>query len=712
MRKFFFTALIFSLLIILLCSCAYADAVLYRGSKNIGSVQTSDKDGNYCVSVEDVGKLLGFSASRSGEELLLKNGKSTLRLIVNSAAAWRGISIVALSSAPFEQNGKFWLEASSVIALFQSSAGTGQNNKLRFNKISGGASLTAKSDTDFGKFDTPEPKTTTAQRTVQQTPSVSQAPTITAKTPEVSQAPKTAQRTPTTPQNPAVMSKTPDASQVPAARSRTPEVTQAPAIASKTPEVSQTPAITMQTPEVSQLPAKNPDVSQTPAISRLRASSVKVSSKVQPKIETFKPGINQKEKAESYSGIIKSVSWSYQDGTQKKIRAIFETNENADPQVFMSKGVLHALFESGPENLEVPYSNVGAEIMRSSKGLEILFTPKDITKAEKFVLDNPHRIVFTFTFPKNITIAENKPVNNAPTPAYHTRPSTPAVNIPAKTEQNTRASTPTVQIPTTRPEPITIDNSRSQSPAVNTLPNTIIIPTSPGAAQRLALQNRKTIVIDPGHGGKDPGASANGVTEKNVNLGIGLELEKVLLARGYNVIMTRNNDVYLKLQERTDIANDANADLFVSIHVNALPSKKSMTGFEIYIMALPTDKDAMNLAKIENREYVEGKGMDTANVDRRTEMLLHILGDMQQNNKISESTDFAASLYNAGARNGLPMRRVAQAPFFVLRGAGMPAVLIETGFVTNATEAKKLTTSAYQQQIANAMAEGIINYLK
>ena len=129
-------------------------------------------------------------------------------------------------------------------------------------------------------------------------------------------------------------------------------------------------------------------------------------------------------------------------------------------------------------------------------------------------------------------------------------------------------------------------------------------------------------------------------------------------------------------------------------------------------MALPTDKDAMNLAKIENREYVEGKGMDTSNVDRRTEMLLHILGDMQQNNKISESTDFAAALYNAGARNGLPMRRVAQAPFFVLRGAGMPAVLIETGFVTNATEAKKLTTSAYQQQIANAMAEGIANYLK
>ena len=146
--------------------------------------------------------------------------------------------------------------------------------------------------------------------------------------------------------------------------------------------------------------------------------------------------------------------------------------------------------------------------------------------------------------------------------------------------------------------------------------------------------------------------------------------------------------------------------------MNALPSKKSMTGIEIYIMALPTDKDAMNLAKIENREYVEGKGMNTENVDRKTELLLHILGDMQQNNKISASMNFATMLYNSGVRSGLPMRRVAQAPFFVLRGAGMPAVLVETGFVTNANEAQSLNTQPYQQRIANALCEGIVNYIK
>ena len=115
------------------------------------------------------------------------------------------------------------------------------------------------------------------------------------------------------------------------------------------------------------------------------------------------------------------------------------------------------------------------------------------------------------------------------------------------------------------------------------------------------------VVLDPGHGGKDPGAAANGVREKDINLGIGLALEAVLKSRGFEVRMTRRTDVYLKLQERTDIANRADADVFVSIHANALPAKKSTAGFEIYIMALPTDKDALELAKIENREYEIGR---------------------------------------------------------------------------------------------------------
>ena len=415
-----------------------------------------------------------------------------------------------------------------------------------------------------------------------------------------------------------------------------------------------------------------------------KAADTPKTPKKQPRLETFRPGYKNTEKAESYSGTINRIRWTHSEGVYNKIMAVVDTDDEADPQVFISGSSIHALFAdclNNAEGLTSPYSNIKTQVKRSSKGVELIFTLSDFTKAEKLVLNDPRRIAFDFFYPDTVSI--NKAGSSPKTPRRD-----PAPVIPA---------------PSAAPETPT---PRRTSPAVTTPPSTITIPMTTGNVKR------KTVVIDPGHGGKDPGASDNGVMEKNVNLAVGLELEKALSARGYRVVMTRNTDVYLTLQERTDIANRENADLFVSVHVNALPKKKSMSGFEIYIMALPTDTDAMNLAKAENREYVEGKGMDVANVDRRTELLLKILGDMQQNNKISESTDFAAALYNAGVMGGLQMRRIAQAPFFVLRGAGMPAVLLEIGFVTNAAESRLLNTPNYQQKIAGAMAAGIVNYLK
>jgi len=237
-------------------------------------------------------------------------------------------------------------------------------------------------------------------------------------------------------------------------------------------------------------------------------------------------------------------------------------------------------------------------------------------------------------------------------------------------------------------------------------PQAPVLSGAPGKA------GKKRIVLDPGHGGNDPGAVGNGLKEKDINLAIGLKMEKSLLDKGFDVKMTRKSDVYLKLSERTEFANKADADMFVSIHVNALPPGKNSAGFEIYLMALPTDQDALALAKIENSEYLEDHTGSGAASDRRTELLLRILGDMQQNNKINESTVAAEILFKAGNNSGLPMKRVAQAPFYVLRGAGMPAVLLEVGFISNATEAKLLGHPGYQQRVADAMAQGIYNYLK
>ena len=628
MRKFFLTAAVLMAALIF-CSCAYADAALYIGSRNAGAVKTLENNSGVFVPVEDVGRLMGFSSSRVGEELWLQRDHTQLRVVDNSAAAWYGFSIVPLYSAPFNQDGKTWLDSSSAAALFQRVLGSGQNNKLRISKISGYTvtAANARSDIEFGSFEEP-------------------APTTVAKT-------KTAASVP----------------------------------ALIVPEIKNTPAQTIQT--TTQQSPQEVIAASTPKKSTATA-------KAQPKYETFKLSDSKGDTKEIYSGTIQGIRWTSQEGAHRKIRAVVMTDDEAEPAVFMNKKQLHALFSSSIENsdgIASPFGNVKVEIQKNSNGVDLVFTAEKISKAEKIILTNPKRIVFDFFLSAGTKITNTTPVKT---------------RVQQATRPATQVTTPTANLPRT-PDPV-ITQQQNQTP---TEPKTLIlIPTSPEASRNLRASGRKTIVIDPGHGGKDPGASDNGVVEKNVNLAIGLELERVLAARGYNVIMTRRTDVYLKLQERTDIANNANADLFVSIHVNALPSKKSMTGFEIYIMALPTDKDAMNLAKIENREYVEGKGVDVENVDRRTEMLLRILGDMQQNNKISESTEFAAALYNAGVRNSLPMRRVAQAPFFVLRGAGMPAVLLETGFVTNAAESKLLTTQPYQQKIATAMAEGIINYIR
>ena len=399
------------------------------------------------------------------------------------------------------------------------------------------------------------------------------------------------------------------------------------------------------------IPAKEKPVKEKPIQEKpVREGPAKGRSEAKP--EPAGDGVRDR-------GEIRGLRWST---SRERVRAVIDCSDGAKPQIQVEKGSVRTLFSSALEFLEgipSPYGNVSVDLERGPSGASLVFSSKSL-RVERLALDAPRRIVLDFFFesPADIRVL--------PAPA---------------------------QDPTPKPS--------GKSPRGKT-------PAQPPARRG----GKRLVVLDPGHGGKDPGATANGVREKDINLGIGLALEAVLRSKGFEVRMTRRTDVYLKLQERTDIANQANADVFVSVHANALPSLKNTAGFEIYIMALPTDKDALTLAKIENREYVEERSGSSAAVDRRTELLLRILGDMQQNNKISESTELAEALFKAGKLRGIPMKRVAQAPFFVLRGAGMPAVLLETGFVTNLKEAKLLAHPGYQRRIAEAMAEGIVNYLK
>jgi N-acetylmuramoyl-L-alanine amidase len=231
---------------------------------------------------------------------------------------------------------------------------------------------------------------------------------------------------------------------------------------------------------------------------------------------------------------------------------------------------------------------------------------------------------------------------------------------------------------------------------------------SSAIAKQLALGVRK-IVIDPGHGGKDPGAPGylKNVWEKDVVLKISKRLAKKMRDRlKCDVILTRSTDTYLTLEERTAIANTRNADLFISLHCNAAKNRKA-TGMETYFLNLATDDQAIEVAAREN-----------ATSRKNISDLESILNDLMKNAKINESSRLATKVQGAMckgiARNYAKIRNlgVKQAPFYVLLGARMPSILIETSFLSNPTECKRLTNSTFQERLCDAIIDGVERYIK
>jgi N-acetylmuramoyl-L-alanine amidase len=214
------------------------------------------------------------------------------------------------------------------------------------------------------------------------------------------------------------------------------------------------------------------------------------------------------------------------------------------------------------------------------------------------------------------------------------------------------------------------------------------------------------IVIDPGHGGKDPGATGPcGAKEKDITLAVSKELAARLHDDGYEIFLTRKSDTFVPLEERTAFANKKKADLFISVHVNA-NDKVSLRGVETYFLNLTTDASAIKVADRENA--VASKTMGD---------LQFIIKDLMLNARINESSRFASSIQKsiisslgrAGHTN--KDHGVKQAPFYVLMGAQMPSILIETGFITNATESKLLQKKSYQHSIVQGIISGINLYV-
>ena len=215
----------------------------------------------------------------------------------------------------------------------------------------------------------------------------------------------------------------------------------------------------------------------------------------------------------------------------------------------------------------------------------------------------------------------------------------------------------------------------------------------------------KRIIIDPGHGGKDPGALGYGLQEKDVALKIGHSLKQIIKQENpdIEVLMTREDDRFISLEARTAFANKHKGDLFISIHLNA-SHKKRVTGIETYFLNFTTDNDSLALAAKENQTSLQS----ISNLQK-------ILNELLTNSKIKESSELAESIqsstHNSASQSGMIKLRnlgVKRAPFFVLLGAQMPAVLIESGFITNPKENKLFKKKSY----LNFLAEGIYNGIK
>jgi len=244
---------------------------------------------------------------------------------------------------------------------------------------------------------------------------------------------------------------------------------------------------------------------------------------------------------------------------------------------------------------------------------------------------------------------------------------------------------------------------------VSSRDNSVALKKVKSHKQKVLYHKNKVIVIDAGHGGKDPGALGyRRYREKVVVLQIAKKLKKILKSRGYKVYMTRDRDVFIKLRNRTKFANDRNADLFISIHANAVSKKdaKDVHGIECYFLSTSRSGRAKKVAAMENSADLEdmdfyGKQCFLNTINSHNIIAANKLAIDLQRGALSMLKKHYKYVKDAGVREG---------PFWVLVGAQMPAVLVEVGFITHPMEAKRLANSKYQQTMAQGLANGIERY--
>jgi N-acetylmuramoyl-L-alanine amidase len=366
-------------------------------------------------------------------------------------------------------------------------------------------------------------------------------------------------------------------------------------------------------------------------------------------------------------GLLKHIQTSQLDSTT--VRVSLDTESIGDYKVFNLKDPFRVVIDVRGDRgraLRIPKRKVAPQIITDIKPPVPSPAPSKIAAKE---IDKKEAIEMP-------SIAEILPVDSIQEPA-----------------EKTAIKTITPRGRKTVPPLATTEQSQKTS-----------VPENLTLAQQLGLGVRR-IVIDPGHGGKDPGAVGFGLKEKDIVLSVAQKMKKTLEEKnGYEVFLTRDGDVSLPLEERTAIANTKEADLFLSIHVNAHP-EATIRGVETFYLNLATHTEAMRVAALEN-------ATSTHNMSEMQD----ILSELMQNEKINESSQLA-EFVQLNMVSGLKKESffvkdlgVKQAPFYVLIGAEMPAILAELSFITNPEDAQLMKSDKYLQTLADQIVAGVLSY--
>ena len=338
---------------------------------------------------------------------------------------------------------------------------------------------------------------------------------------------------------------------------------------------------------------------------------------------------------------------------------------------------------------------------RPDSTVRVVLDLEEVSRYSVFTLYSPFRLVIDAERAVKRTVASPTPM--APSAIAPERPLAVAASPTEIAKPALMPVAPRIPVVAAAPPP-------SIAPPV-TPPSSPSAPAANGAggfsmARQLGLGVSR-IVIDAGHGGHDPGVLGKGLNEATLVLDVALRVEKLLLKEpGLEVVLTRRTDVYIPLEERTELANRESADMFLSIHANA-SRNEAAKGIETYFLSFASSPEAEAVAARENSASA-----------REMHQLPDIIKAIALNNKLDESRDLAnmvqESLVTSLRKNNKEIRSrgVKKAPFVVLIGAAMPSVLAEISFVSNKQELSLLKTNAYKQKIAESLFNAVMRYRK